>query len=194
MGWIGTVTGFNHSKMKNIIFLFLLLASAARAQYAASFVDYAIDSISTDSFYLRTRTITPVAGQPHKDTTIQYQLFTDTSDFINLVADKYAEILTFRTRYQYLKDERDTLAARYNRLVALGGTAESPFRAVQLPPELMKKKAPPKEPEPTKGFWVIAPGKKPEFMTAENEVTGPATILHPDGRKTEVKKTRKTKQ
>lgn len=152
--------------MKNIIFLFLLLASAARAQYAASFVDYAIDSVSVDSFFLRTRTITPVAGQPHSDTTIQYTLFTDTTDFINLVATKYAEIETFAARAQYLQDEKDTLGARYDRLLALGGTAESPFRAVQLPPELMRQQGekPKPAPEPV-GFWVVYTAtKKPEFV------------------------------
>ena len=179
--------------MRNILFFFLLLSTAAQAQYAASFVDYSIDSVSVDSFYLRTRTITAVAGQPHKDTTIQYTLFTDTTDFINLVADRYAEILTFGTRYQYLKDERDTLSARYDRLTALGGAAESPFRNVALPPELMKQQGekPKPAPEPV-GFWVIYTAtKKPEFVTSMESVKQNATILNPNGTTFAFKKPKK---
>lgn len=189
----GTVIAFNLYSMKNILFFFLLISTAMPAQYAASFVDYSIDSVSVDSFFLRTRTITPIAGQPHSDTTIQYTLFTDTTTFINFVASKYAEIATFSARAQYLQDEKDTLGARYDRLLALGGTAESPFRAVQLPPQLMKQqgKKPKPAPEST-GFWVIYTAtKKPEFVLSMEEVKQNATILNPNGTTFAFKKPKK---
>lgn len=149
--------------MKNILIFLLLLCNVAQAQYSASFETYSIDIVSVDSFYLRTVLINTRSNTDRNDTLFQYTLFTDTTDFIAYVAGKYAEIASLGPRFEYIKEERDTLAARYNRLVALGGAAESPFRSMQLPPELQKKQD--AQRSAPVGVWVIyPPSSKAEYL------------------------------
>lgn len=166
--------------MKNIIF-FLLLCNLAHAQYSASYETYSIDSIGIDSFYLRTVSINTRNNLDRNDTIVQYTLFRDTSDFIAFVAGKYDEYQSFGPRFSYLKEERDTLEARYNRLVAIGGIAESPFRAIQLPPELQKNKP---VVQVQIGAWVIYPtSSKAEYLHEKDieKLNCTCIVLYSDG-------------
>lgn len=166
-----------------IFFLLLLLPAAAAAQHSASYVYYAIDSVTVDSFFLKTVTITGL-GSPRQDTSYSYQLFTDTTAFISFVEGRHEELLSFGDRYLFLKEERDTLSNRYDRLVALGGSAESPFRSVQLPPELRQKK----EQATNPGFWLVPTASPGEavWMTEATMPQADAVLLYPDGRKIKV--------
>lgn len=168
--------------MKNILIFLLLLCDVAQAQYSASFETYSIDSVSVDSFYLRTVSINTRSNTGRNDTLFQYTLFTDTTEFINYVAGKYAEIASLGPRFEYIREERDTLAARYDRLVAMGGTAESPFRAVLLPFELQKKQD--SERSVLIGAWVIyPPSSKAEYIDSRQieKLNCTCIVLHGDG-------------
>lgn len=147
-----------------LIIIIIIVSNKSNAQHSASYVYYEIDSISVDSFYLKTNTITTIPGLDRKDTLVQYQLFTDTTDFITYVGGRQDELTAFNSRYAYLEQEKDTLGARYVRLVDLGGGAESPFRSIKLPPELQNKQNVPETHAPI-GVWVIyPPSSKVEYI------------------------------
>lgn len=159
--------------MKYILTILLFVFSQSLFAQQFNYVEtYSIDSVTVDSFYLRTETITATTtGRP--DTLVTYQLFTDTTDFILFVGNKLEEISSLDTRFGYLKRERDTLSARYDRLVALGGSAESPFRMFKKPPE---------EQVINEGFWVIyPPSSQAEYIFNVEEIRTDCIILNRNG-------------
>ena len=170
--------------MRYLFFLFpFFMLSDASAQHSAAFEFYSIDSISVDSFFLKTTTVTTVSGSPRKDTLISYRLFSDTTEFMVFVQGRFDEIAALGTRFLFLQEERDTLAARYDRLIALGGGAESPFRNVLAPPENTA--------EIRQGFWVVYSLTEMEYLYDISKVRRTCTILFPDGSSRKIKAKKK---
>jgi len=163
--------------MKHLfIILFICAGLSAKAQYSAAYETYSIDSLSTDSFYLKITTIT-TTDTPRKDTLIHYLLFKDTNDFITYVRGKEQELTSLGTRFSYLESEKDTLGSRYSRLLALGGYYESPFRSVLAPPEAARA-----EQVTAPGYWVIyPPSSKAEYVYDLSNLNCTCIVLHPDG-------------
>lgn len=170
--------------MKYLLFLFsFFLLSSASAQHSAAFEYYSIDSLSVDSFFLKTTTVTTVSGSPRKDTLISYRLFSDTTEFVAFLQGKYDEIQALGTRFLFLQEERDTLSERYDRLLALGGGAESPFRNMLAPPENTA--------EIRQGFWVVYSLSEMEYLYDISKVRRTCTILFPDGSSRKIKAKKK---
>lgn len=164
----------------------LLFCQTAQAQHQNAYVTFSIDSISVDSFYLRTRTITTVAGNSHKDTAITYTMFRDTSDFKAMIEGRYQDLASFSIRYLFIKEERDTLTNQYDRLVALGGAADSPFRFIEMPPGFTPKSDTPKKSETPTGFWVVYETGEAEYFYEVIDIKRSGTILYKDGTKNKI--------
>jgi hypothetical protein len=169
--------------------LILFVCCAAYGQQDKK-VQYQIDLIGQDSFYLQERTISRDKQRP--DTLSTYTLFRDTTTFINYIEQRSQDADNARIQAEYFKAAQDSLSERVKRLEKLakdvfGINIKSNKRETVISVAL-DSAAPP-------GFWVVYPinGKaKAEYLKDIKQITARAIILNNNGTTFEFKPPKKT--
>lgn len=163
--------------MKHLfIFAYLILPACLFAQIK---IDYSIDLIRTDSFFLKEKIVSKDKTRP--DTLNSYTLFRDTAAFVQYIAQRAQDADNARIQAEYFKAAQDSLSERVKRLEKL---AKDVF-GIKLKPDKREVVAEILEVEALPaGFWVIYPYRgraSAEYITDLAQIKKDALILNNNG-------------
>ena len=170
------------------LFILLFFPVCLSAQESAKSVQYSVDSIRIDSFYLIEKTISTGTARP--DTAIRYTLFSDTTAFRKYINLQKRVAKGRKNEWQHIKLEWDSLDARVGRLEDLAAekfafTFGNSNRAAPAPET------------PQAGFWVMYPVRgnaRTEYVTSIEQIKSDAIVLRQNGTTFEYKKPKKKKK
>ena len=138
--------------MRFITFLFLFVAFSANCQPNKQKIEYTIDLITSDSFYLIERIF--VLGSSRPDTSIRHMFFSDTSEFRLYIERVERDASRKEREYLQAKVEFDSLYSRVKKLEKIakddiGMTGFKPAKKDVIVPDVLDGAE--------GGFWVIYP-------------------------------------
>lgn len=171
--------------MRQLLFLILTLPVCLFAQTK---IDYSVDLIRTDSFYLKEKVISKDKTRP--DTLSSYTLFRDTAAFVQYIAGRTQDADNARIQAEYFKAAQDSLSERVKRLEKLAKDVfgiKSNKREPVIAEIIEVETAP-------KGFWVIYPYRgraSAEYITDLAQIKKDALILNGNGTTFEFKPPKK---
>lgn len=179
--------------MRYILFIFLFFSIRAAGQPDKQKIQYTLDLVSADSFYLIERAFG--IGQQRPDTASRHTLFRDTLSFKIYVERLEREAARKEREYLAAKSEFDSLDSRAKRLgkIAkdeLGITGFKPGKKSAPVPDISGQI------EVPSGFWVVYPVRgraNAEYIDNIELIRRDAVILNQNGTSMTVKKPKRKK-
>lgn len=174
--------------MKYLLIL-LFVPGILFAQESAKTVQYRIDILKADSFYLVEQAISGMKDRP--DTTRIYNLFADTAEFRTYIEGRVREVNRVKRELDRLQLEFDSLDSRLTSIKAL---ALDTFTMNVVSNVGNRAALAPTVSEPA-GFWVFY--SRPtgvEFVSGVEKIKRNAVVLNKNGTTFEFKTKRKNKK
>lgn len=181
------------NNMRYILFVLMFCSIRAAGQPDKQKIEYTLDLVSADSFYLVERAFG--VGQQRPDTASKHTLFRDTVAFKMYVERLEREAARKEREYMTAKSEFDSLDARAKRLGkiakdGLGISGFKPGKKSATNPEVSAQT------EVPAGFWVVYPvrGRENfEYIDNIDLIDRSAVILNQNGTTMKIKKPKRKK-